>query len=107
VGISGLVAGTGVMPVTEEDDSGFVDLAAPRAEFAVWVPFGAAVSDALAAQVAERGGEAAGFGEKVPTAPELVRPAVVAEIPCGFDHAAGVGRAALRSSRISEAERRR
>ena len=96
VSVGCVVAGTGVMPVTEEQHGGFVDLTAPGVEFAVWVALGAAVFCAGGAELAEGDGEAAGLGEEVAAVAEAVRPLVVAERPGGFDEPAVVGRAAER-----------
>src|SRR5215472_14959844 len=68
------VAGSGVGPGVQDQDDGLVEEAAPRVEFACRVALSAAVVLAVAAQTAEGGGVAAGFGKKVPAVAERVRP---------------------------------
>src|SRR5437660_796651 len=84
------------MPVTDQQHRGFVYLAAPGVEFAVWVALGAAVVLACGAELAEGDGEAAGLGEEVATVAEAVCPLPVAERPGRFDELAVVRRAAER-----------
>ena len=84
VSVGCLVAGTGVVPVTEEQHGGFVYLAAPGVELAVWVALGAAVFGAGGAELAEGDGEAAGFGEEVAAVAEAVRPLVSSRVPRRF-----------------------
>src|SRR5690242_12475531 len=96
VSVGCLVAGTGVMPVTEEQHGGFVHDPAPGVEFAVRVTLGAAVFLAGGAELAEGDGEAARLGEEVAAVAEAVRPLPVAERPGGLDELAVMRRAAER-----------
>src|SRR5579859_6975376 len=71
---SGGVAGAFVGPLSKYQDHGLIEGTAPGVAFAVWVSELSTVLLAFAAQVAECGGVAAGFGEEVPAVAEGVRP---------------------------------